>query len=98
MLEDNNTQKVTARSKGKDMGKALREKAPRSSHGDWQPAADRPNPLQPTPLNPVGTEHRQVDDYRKPILPDCDRISDLTLLLPTHHSNLWNTVQLLSVE
>jgi uncharacterized protein (DUF2252 family) len=27
------------------MGKSLRQKAPRSSHGDWQPAADRSNPL-----------------------------------------------------
>ena len=27
------------------MGKSLRQKASRSSHGDWQPAADRPNPL-----------------------------------------------------
>lgn len=26
-------------------GKALRQEAPRSSHGDWQPAADRPNPI-----------------------------------------------------
>ncbi|MCP4167275.1 MAG: DUF2252 domain-containing protein [Chloroflexi bacterium] len=26
-------------------GKALRQKAPRSSHGDWQPATERPNPL-----------------------------------------------------
>jgi uncharacterized protein (DUF2252 family) len=27
------------------MGKALREKCPRSSHAAWQPAADRPDPL-----------------------------------------------------
>jgi uncharacterized protein (DUF2252 family) len=27
------------------MGKSLRQEASRSSHGDWQPAADRPNPL-----------------------------------------------------
>jgi uncharacterized protein (DUF2252 family) len=26
-------------------GKARRQEAPRNSHGDWQPAADRPNPL-----------------------------------------------------
>ncbi len=26
-------------------GKALRERVPRSSHADWSPAADRPNPL-----------------------------------------------------
>ena len=26
-------------------GKSLRQKMSRSSHGDWQPAADRPNPL-----------------------------------------------------
>ena len=27
------------------MGKEARRLAPRSSHADWQPAADRPNPL-----------------------------------------------------
>jgi uncharacterized protein (DUF2252 family) len=27
------------------MGKALRKRAPRSSHGDWTPAPDRPDPL-----------------------------------------------------
>ena len=27
------------------MGKALRKEAPRSSHGDWSPAADRPDPI-----------------------------------------------------
>ena len=26
-------------------GKAARERAPRSSHGDWEPAADRPDPV-----------------------------------------------------
>ena len=28
-----------------EMGKALRKTAPRSSHGNWQPADDRPDPL-----------------------------------------------------
>jgi uncharacterized protein (DUF2252 family) len=28
------------------MGKRLRKETPRSSHGDWQPAADRPDPLK----------------------------------------------------
>jgi uncharacterized protein (DUF2252 family) len=27
------------------MGKAARERAPRSSHGEWEPAADRPDPV-----------------------------------------------------
>ena len=27
-------------------GKSLREQVPRSSHGDWTPALDRPDPLQ----------------------------------------------------
>lgn len=27
------------------MGKAQRKQAPRSAHGDWQPAADRPGPI-----------------------------------------------------
>jgi uncharacterized protein (DUF2252 family) len=27
-------------------GKAARERAPRSSHGDWEPAADRPDPVE----------------------------------------------------
>ncbi len=26
-------------------GKAARERAPRSSHGEWQPASDRPDPI-----------------------------------------------------
>ena len=30
----------------KEKGKALRREVPRSSHGDWTPAADRPDPLQ----------------------------------------------------
>ena len=29
----------------KDSGKKLRKQVPRSSHGDWTPAADRPDPL-----------------------------------------------------
>jgi uncharacterized protein (DUF2252 family) len=38
------TQELT-RQERYQYGKALRQKAPRTSHGDWQPAADRPNPL-----------------------------------------------------
>ena len=34
-----------SRSEHKEIGKALREKAPRSSHGEWAPAADRPDPI-----------------------------------------------------
>jgi hypothetical protein len=33
------------RSDMKKMGKALREKAPRASHGEWTPAEDRPDPI-----------------------------------------------------
>jgi uncharacterized protein (DUF2252 family) len=39
-----NTQELT-RAERRQKGKSLRTEAPRSSHGDWQPAADRPNPL-----------------------------------------------------
>jgi len=28
-----------------ELGKNMRKEVPRSSHGDWQPASDRPNPL-----------------------------------------------------
>ena len=28
-----------------DAGRAMRKEVPRSSHGDWQPAADRPDPV-----------------------------------------------------
>ena len=38
------TQEQTSAERYK-MGKSLRQEAPRSSHGDWQPAADRSNPL-----------------------------------------------------
>ena len=38
------TQELT-RAQRRQKGKARRQEAPRSSHGDWQPAADRPNPL-----------------------------------------------------
>ncbi len=30
----------------RDYGKSLRKQSPRSSHGDWQPAADRPDPVE----------------------------------------------------
>jgi uncharacterized protein (DUF2252 family) len=36
---------MVARSERQKMGKALRKQAPRSSHGDWVPAPDRPDPL-----------------------------------------------------
>ena len=39
-----NTQELT-RAERRQKGRSLREKSPRTSHGDWQPAADRPNPL-----------------------------------------------------
>ncbi len=34
------------RSVQQDKGKALRKDIPRSSHGEWSPAADRPDPIQ----------------------------------------------------
>ena len=40
-----NTPQELTRMERYNKGKAQRQKAPRSSHGDWQPAADRPNPL-----------------------------------------------------
>ena len=39
-----NTQELP-RTQRRKKGKSLREKAPHISHGDWQPAADRPNPV-----------------------------------------------------
>ena len=34
-----------SRSERRKMGKALRQQAPRPSHGDWKPAPDRPDPI-----------------------------------------------------
>ena len=45
MADNGNAQKITPRVIGKEKGKALREKAPRSSHGEWRPAEDRPDPI-----------------------------------------------------
>ena len=33
------------REERRQAGKALRKQVPRNSHGDWTPAADRPDPL-----------------------------------------------------
>lgn len=33
------------RAQRQQRGKSLRQQAPRSSHGDWTPAADRPDPI-----------------------------------------------------
>jgi len=35
----------SSRKERRTMGKARREQAPRSSHGDWAPATDRPDPI-----------------------------------------------------
>jgi uncharacterized protein (DUF2252 family) len=43
--ETDKTQATASRSQRRKYGKTLRKQVPRSSHGDWQPAADRPNPL-----------------------------------------------------
>ena len=45
MADNNNSQAPTSHIEGNVKGKALREVAPRSSHGDWQPAEDRPDPI-----------------------------------------------------
>ena len=44
MSMEPNTQELT-RAERRKKGKSLRKEAPRGSHGDWQPGADRPNPL-----------------------------------------------------
>ncbi|MCJ7536926.1 MAG: hypothetical protein MUO57_15460, partial [Anaerolineales bacterium] len=33
------------RSEGEAMNKTLRDRAPRKSHGVWEPASDRPDPI-----------------------------------------------------
>ena len=45
MSMEPNTKEELTRAERRQEGKSLREKAPRTSHGDWQPAADRANPL-----------------------------------------------------
>ncbi len=45
MTEDIQNSLSQSRSDRREAGKALREKAPRSSHGSWAPAVDRPDPI-----------------------------------------------------
>jgi uncharacterized protein (DUF2252 family) len=45
LKETAQTQKTLSRSERKAMGRALRKRAPRGSHGDWAPAPDRPDPI-----------------------------------------------------
>lgn len=45
MSETEKTQAMASRSQRRKYGKTLRKQVPHTSHGDWQPAADRPNPL-----------------------------------------------------
>ncbi len=45
MNEDGNVGPDSPRSVRRQQGKALRKNVPRSSHGAWAPAADRPDPL-----------------------------------------------------
>jgi uncharacterized protein (DUF2252 family) len=45
MSENQQKTVMATRSERKKMGKGLRERAPRSSHGDWAPAPDRPDPI-----------------------------------------------------
>ncbi len=45
-MPDNTHSPITqSRSERKSMGRSLRKQAPRSSHGDWAPAPDRPDPI-----------------------------------------------------
>ena len=45
MSENEQKPVMATRSERKKMGKALRKQAPRSSHGDWAPEPDRPDPI-----------------------------------------------------
>ena len=45
MSEQKNENEQIGDEKQTALGKGLRKQAPRSSHGDWAPAADRPDPL-----------------------------------------------------
>ena len=45
MSENLQGNEKTARPERRKMGKALRKQAPRSSHGDWSPEPDRPDPI-----------------------------------------------------
>lgn len=45
MSSSQHQQDVFTRPERKAMGKSLRREVPRSSHGDWSPAADRPDPI-----------------------------------------------------
>ena len=45
MSENKNSGVEEPRAVRRQQGKALRKKVPRSSHGEWAPAADRPDPI-----------------------------------------------------
>jgi uncharacterized protein (DUF2252 family) len=45
MATEENNESPSSSSDSKQMVKALRAQAPRSSHGEWVPASDRPDPL-----------------------------------------------------
>ena len=45
MSQDVHQYTEQSRSERRKMGKALRQQVPRSSHGDWKPAPDRPDPI-----------------------------------------------------
>ena len=45
MADNGNPQKVASPVEGKEKRRALREQAPRSSHGEWRPAENRPDPI-----------------------------------------------------
>lgn len=45
MTDRSEEQGSKTRSERKDVGKSLRERVPRSGHGEWSPAPDRPDPI-----------------------------------------------------
>jgi uncharacterized protein (DUF2252 family) len=45
LSEDKQGHELATRSERRKMGKALRERVPRASHGEWSPQPDRPDPI-----------------------------------------------------
>ncbi|MFC2026002.1 DUF2252 domain-containing protein [Chloroflexota bacterium] len=45
MSEETNSHTTSSPADNKQLGKALRKQVPRASHGDWEPAPDRPDPI-----------------------------------------------------
>ena len=45
MPDSQRQQELTSRVERREVGRELRKQAPRSSHGSWEPASDRPDPI-----------------------------------------------------